>query len=116
MNIMTLRQTMMSDKFDDDGDSSVVVQTRPKTKRPPLYKVLLLNDDYTPMEFVVHVLESFFSMDRQKATKVMLEIHTKGKGVCGIFPYDLAETKASQVVEYARRNEHPLICTVETED
>ena len=108
----------MADKKTDDGNgqSQVVLETRPRTKKPSMYKVIMLNDDYTPMEFVVHVLESFFSMDRQQATKVMLEVHSKGKGVCGIFPYDLAETKATQVVEYARNNEHPLICTVETDD
>ena len=111
----------MSDKendpySNDDSGTIVVTETKTTTKRPSMYKVLLLNDDYTPMEFVVHVLESFFSMDRQMATKVMLEVHTKGKGACGIFPYDLAETKASQVIEYARQNEHPLVCTVETEE
>ena len=98
------------------NSTGVIEKIKPKTKKPSMYKVIMLNDDYTPMEFVVHVLESFFSMDRQQATKVMLEVHSKGKGVCGIFPYDLAETKATQVVEYARNNEHPLICTVETDD
>jgi len=101
----------------DDGNLGdlAVKEAPPKVKKPKMYRVVMLNDDYTPMEFVVHVLESFFSMDRQMATKVMLEIHTKGRGMCGIFPHDLAETKASQVIDYARSNEHPLICTVELE-
>mgnify|MGYP001174867326 FL=1 len=102
---------------DDRGSSDLLVkEAPPELKKPKMYKVVMVNDDYTPMEFVVHVLESFFSMNRQQATKVMLEVHSKGKGVCGIFPYDLAETKATQVVDYARSNEHPLICTVETDD
>ena len=102
---------------DGRGSSDLLVsEAPPKVKKPKMFRVVMINDDYTPMEFVVHVLESFFSMNRQQATKVMLEVHTKGKGVCGIFPYDLAETKATQVVDYARSNEHPLICTVETDD
>jgi ATP-dependent Clp protease adaptor protein ClpS len=81
-----------------------------------MYKVLILNDDYTPMEFVVHVLETFFAMNREKATQVMLAVHTMGSAVCGIFPRDLAETKSEQVNEYARENEHPLMSTVEMTD
>ena len=107
---------MVSETDDSRSDDLAVKEAPPKVKKPKMYRVIMLNDDYTPMEFVVHVLETFFSMDRQMATRVMLEVHTKGKGVCGIFPYDLAETKASQVIEYARQNEHPLICTVETEE
>ncbi|MEC9248539.1 MAG: ATP-dependent Clp protease adapter ClpS [Pseudomonadota bacterium] len=107
---------MASENNDDQSGDLAVKEAPPKLKKPKMYRVIMLNDDYTPMEFVVHVLESFFSMDRQMATKVMLEVHTKGKGICGIFPYDLAETKASQVIEYARQNEHPLVCTVETEE
>ena len=107
---------MVSETDDSRSDDLAVKEAPPKVKKPKMYRVIMLNDDYTPMEFVVHVLETFFSMDRQMATRVMLEVHTKGKGVCGIFPYDLAETKASQVTEYARQNEHPLICTVETEE
>ena len=107
---------MVSETDDSRSDDLAVKEAPPKVKKPKMYRVIMLNDDYTPIEFVVHVLETFFSMDRQMATKVMLEVHTKGKGVCGIFPYDLAETKASQVIEYARQNEHPLICTVETEE
>lgn len=104
----------MSEREDDrsDGDTSVQ-EARPKLKRPPLYKVLLLNDDYTPMEFVVEILESFFNMDQEKATRVMLHVHTRGVGVCGVFPRDIAETKVTQVNEYARENQHPLLCTLE---
>ena len=106
----------MEEKDDRGSGDLLVEEAPPKVKKPKMYKVVMINDDYTPMEFVVHVLEVFFAMNRQQATKVMLEVHTKGKGVCGIFSYDLAETKATQVVDYARSNEHPLICTVETDD
>ncbi|MDX1454888.1 MAG: ATP-dependent Clp protease adapter ClpS [Gammaproteobacteria bacterium] len=88
-------------------------EARPKLKRPPLYKVVLLNDDYTPMEFVVEILQKFFRMDRTKATQVMLNVHTKGKGVCGVFTYEIAETKAAQVTNYAREHHHPLLCQTE---
>lgn len=101
-------------KLDSDGQIAIK-EASPKLKKPKMFKVIMLNDDYTPMEFVVHVLEKFFKMDRHKATRVMLEVHTSGKGVCGIFTHDLAETKAAQVVDYARSNEHPLICTLENE-
>ena len=90
-----------------------VDEARPATKRPPLYKVVLLNDDYTPMEFVVEVLEKFFRMDRGKATQVMLHVHTRGKGVCGRFTYDIAETKVALVNQYSRDHQHPLLCTME---
>lgn len=90
-----------------------VQESKPKLKRPPLYKVVLLNDDYTPMEFVVHVLEKFFCMDREKATQVMLHVHTRGKGVCGVYTCEIAETKVAQVVQYAREHEHPLHCDME---
>ena len=90
-----------------------VEEARPKLKRPPMFKVLLLNDDYTPMEFVVQVLETFFAMPRDKATQVMLHVHTRGVGVCGVFTRDIAETKVSQVTEYSRSHEHPLMCTME---
>jgi ATP-dependent Clp protease adaptor protein ClpS len=99
-------------KGNQDGDLAVA-PARPKLKRPPLYKVLLLNDDYTPMEFVVHVLEAFFGMNREKATQVMLHVHTRGMGVCGVFAKDVAETKVAQVNEHARANQHPLLCTLE---
>lgn len=88
-------------------------ESKPELKRPPMYKVLLLNDDYTPMEFVVAVLESFFRMDREKATQIMLHVHTRGVGLCGIFTRDIAETKVSQVNDYARSHQHPLMCTME---
>lgn len=91
----------------------VVEEVRPELKPPAMYKVVLLNDDYTPMEFVVEVLEVFFSMNREKATRVMLAVHTQGKGVCGIFTRDVAETKAALVVDYARENQHPLMSQVE---
>lgn len=97
---------------DRQGDLAVE-EARPKVKQPPLYKVVMLNDDYTPMEFVVEVLETFFAMDREKATRVMLTVHTEGKATCGVFTRDIAETKAAQVVDYARENQHPLLCQVE---
>ncbi len=94
------------------GDLAVE-EARPKLKPPSMYKVWMLNDDYTPMDFVVEVLEDFFSMGREQATRVMLAVHTEGKAVCGIYPQDIAETKATQVVEYARENQHPLMCQVD---
>ncbi|NJO17421.1 MAG: ATP-dependent Clp protease adapter ClpS [Thioploca sp.] len=95
------------------NDDFVVQESKPKLKRPPLYKVIILNDDYTPMEFVVHVLEVFFSMDRVLATRVMLQVHTQGKGICGTYTREIAETKVAQVNNYARENQHPLLCTME---
>ena len=104
----------MSKKTDQDTfDDLAVQEAQPKLKRPPLYKVLLLNDDYTPMEFVVHILESFFGMGREKATQIMLEVHTRGAGVCGVFTRDIAETKVAQVNDFSRENQHPLKCTME---
>jgi ATP-dependent Clp protease adaptor protein ClpS len=91
----------------------VVEEARPRLKRPPLYQVILLNDDYTPMEFVVDVLERIFNLNRTTATRVMLEVHTQGKGVCGVFTYEIAETKVAQVTSYARQHQHPLLCTME---
>ena len=96
-----------------DGTGLVVEEAAPKLKRPPLYQVVLINDDYTPMEFVVDILQRFFSMDRTKATRVMLEVHTKGKGVCGVFTYEIAETKVAHVLAYARQHQHPLMATLE---
>lgn len=110
---LTLQQH--DDEFDDGGDLALEVD-KPKLKRPPLYKVVLLNDDYTPMEFVIEVLEQFFAMDKEKATRVMLMVHTEGKGVCGIFSRDIAETKAAQVNQYSRQNEQPLLCEIEASD
>jgi ATP-dependent Clp protease adaptor protein ClpS len=104
----------MSDREQiQNNDGLVVEESKPKLKRPSMYKVIILNDDYTPMEFVVQVLESFFNMDREKATRVMLHVHTRGVGVCGVFTKDVAETKVSQVNDYSRSNQHPLMCTME---
>ncbi len=100
---------------DDDGDTGVVVETRTKTKRPPLYKVLLLNDDFTPMEFVVHVLERFFGLSHAQAFEIMLTVHKKGVAVVGVFAFEIAETKVGQVMDFARRHQHPLQCTMEKE-
>lgn len=97
---------------DRQGDLAVEA-SKPRLKRPSMYKVIMLNDDYTPMDFVVEVLETFFRMDREQATRVMLTVHTEGKAVCGVFPRDIAETKAAQVVDYAREHQHPLMCQVE---
>lgn len=104
---------MAEEKRHDSDTGLAVEESRPQLKPPPLYKVVLLNDDYTPMEFVVQVLETFFNMDRETATRVMLTVHTKGKGVCGIYTRDIAETKVAQVNEYARENQHPLLCSME---
>lgn len=95
------------------SDVGVVTKTKPKTKKPSMYKVLMLNDDYTPMEFVVHVLERFFGKNREEATHIMLQVHRKGVGICGVFTYEVAETKVTQVIEFARQNQHPLQCTME---
>ena len=99
-----------------DGGTGVVTETKPKTKKPSLYKVLLLNDDYTPMEFVVYILERFFNKGRDDATRIMLHVHQKGVGVCGVYTYEVAETKVAQVMDYARRHQHPLQCTMEKDD
>ena len=113
---MSEREKQPDDPNNDDGTTSnVAIQTRTKTKRPSMYKVLMLNDDYTPMEFVVHVLERFFSKSREEATQVMLHVHRRGVGVCGVYTYEVAETKVNQVTEFARRNQHPLRCTLEKE-
>jgi ATP-dependent Clp protease adaptor protein ClpS len=104
----------MSDQEQIRHDEELAVQeAKPKTKQPPMYKVVLLNDDYTPMEFVVHILENFFKMNREKATRIMLHVHTRGKGVCGVFTRDVAETKVAQVNDYSRMNNHPLLCAME---
>jgi ATP-dependent Clp protease adaptor protein ClpS len=98
-----------------NAGAGIVTRTRPKTKKPSLYKVLLLNDDYTPMEFVVHILEKIFSKNREEAVDVMLHVHRHGVGICGVFTYEVAETKVAQVIELARRHQHPLQCTMEKE-
>lgn len=110
----------MSDNDDQNNDGNndgsgtgVVTKTRTKTKKPSLYRVLMLNDDYTPMEFVVHVLERFFNKNADEATQIMLHVHQKGIGVCGVYPYDIAETKVVQVMDFARKHQHPLQCTME---
>ncbi len=100
---------------EEEHETGLALKTRPKTKKPSMYKVLLLNDDYTPMEFVVHVVEKFFSKNRQEATDVMLHVHRRGVGLCGVFTYEIAETKVAQVMDYARANEQPLQCTMEKE-
>jgi len=104
------------DDRDEDGDGAgtgVATRTRTRTKQPTPYRVLMLNDDYTPMEFVVLCLQRFFRMDMEEATRVMLHVHQKGVGVCGVFTYEVAETKVSQVIDFARQNQHPLQCTLE---
>ena len=103
---------------DRDGrgiGTGIVTRTRPKTKKPSLYKVLILNDDYTPMEFVVHVLERFFAKPREEAVQIMLHVHRHGVGICGVYTFEVAETKVAQVIELARRHQHPLQCTMEKE-
>nr|WP_291071055.1 ATP-dependent Clp protease adapter ClpS [Hyphomonas sp.] len=100
-----------------DGTSfDLATETRIKTKKPSLYRVLLLNDDYTPMEFVVFILERFFNRSREQATRIMLHVHQKGVGLCGVYTYEVAETKVAQVLDLARRHEHPLQCVMEKED
>jgi ATP-dependent Clp protease adaptor protein ClpS len=131
MNTMTSTLMSQSAKFDitmsdedstpDDGgdagktERGLMLKTRPKAKKPSMYKVLLLNDDYTPMEFVVHILESIFSKSRQEATDIMLHVHRRGVGICGVFTFEVAETKVAQVMDFARANEQPLQCTMEKE-
>ena len=99
----------------DDGRSGALTLTRTRTKKPSMYKVLMLNDDYTPMEFVVDVLQHIFQKNREEATQIMLHVHQKGVGVCGVYTYEVAETKVTQTVDYARKNQHPLQCTLEKE-
>ena len=99
--------------IEDDYETGVALKTKPIIKKPSMYKVLMLNDDYTPMEFVVQVLERFFSKSAQEATTIMLHVHQRGVGVCGIFTYEVAETKVTQVMDLARENQHPLQCTIE---
>ena len=98
---------------DDGNDAGTVTLTRAKTQKPAMYKVLLLNDDYTPMEFVIYVLQRFFSKSAEDATKIMLHVHQNGVGVCGVFTYEVAETKVTQVMDMARQHDHPLQCTME---
>jgi ATP-dependent Clp protease adaptor protein ClpS len=99
----------------DEGKTGIVTKTRPKTKKPSLYKVLLLNDDFTPMEFVVLVLQRFFNKGQEDATRIMLHVHQKGVGLCGVYTYEVAETKVTQVMDFSRQHGHPLQCTMEKE-
>jgi len=103
----------MSEKTEHDHGDVALREARPRLKRPPLYKVFLVNDDYTPMDFVVQVLERFFAKNREDATRIMLEVHTAGRGICGVFSHEIAETKTAQVNDFAREHRHPLLCTLE---
>ena len=104
-----------TERHDDDEEpnGAVILKTKAKTKKPSMYKVLMLNDDYTPMEFVVHILERFFAKSREEATRVMLHVHRRGVGLCGVYTYEVAETKVTQVTDFARQHQHPLQCTLE---
>ena len=106
---------MMADSDKPEDETGVLTETKPKTQRPPMYKVMLLNDDYTPMEFVVHVLERFFGMSHAQAFELMLTVHKKGLAVVGVFSFEVAETKVAQVMDFAQRHQHPLQCTMEKE-
>ena len=113
---MTLVPFTLSDHREGvDGETSVATKTKPKTARPPLYKVMLLNDDYTPMEFVIQILERFFGLSHAQAFEIMLTVHKKGLAVVGVFSYEVAETKVAQVLDFSRRHQHPLQCTMEKE-
>lgn len=103
------------EEYREDRQAGLLLKPRPQTKKPAMYKVLILNDDYTPMEFVVHILERFFNKNRQEATDIMLHVHRRGVGICGIYTYEVAETKVQQVMDFARANEQPLQCTMEKE-
>ncbi|MFV8782692.1 ATP-dependent Clp protease adapter ClpS [Microbulbifer sp. SA54] len=98
------------------GGDTAVAEAKPRLKRPPMFKVVMLNDDYTPMDFVVEALELFFYVDRERATQLMLQVHTKGKAICGVYTRDIAETKAAQVNQFARDHEHPLLCEIEADE
>ena len=120
-NIIKREQRLgLGPKMSDNGKrgeegpgTGIVVKAKPKTKKPSMYKVLMLNDDYTPMEFVVHILERFFNKSRQEATRIMLHVHKRGVGICGVYTYEVAETKVTQVMDFARQHQHPLQCTLE---
>ncbi|MFM9973373.1 MAG: ATP-dependent Clp protease adapter ClpS [Beijerinckiaceae bacterium] len=113
MRIKASDKRRTPDRGGDGSATSVITKTAPKTKRPNMYRVLLLNDDYTPMEFVIHVLEHFFNKSRESATQIMLHVHNQGIGECGVFTYEVAETKVTQVMDFARKNQHPLQCIME---
>jgi len=108
-----VRRQDNDDDGDGDGGTGLAVKTRSRTKKPSMYKVLMLNDDYTPMEFVVHVLERFFGKSSEQATQIMLHVHQRGVGVCGVYTFEVAETKVGQVMDLARQHQHPLQCTIE---
>ena len=121
MSVFDATDAMLVMSADDAGENQhdgdlALQEARPKLKKPPLFKVVLLNDDYTPMEFVVEVLEVFFNMNREQATHVMLTVHTRGKAVCGIYTRDIAETKMARVNQYSRQNQHPLLCEIEASE
>lgn len=124
MNAVTMNEMLIRPRAGSDEEQpgtggqldEALAPIESKLKPPPLYRVVLLNDDYTPMEFVVNVLQKFFGMNIETATRVMLKVHTEGKGVCGVYPRDIAETKAVQVNEHARAAEHPLLCDIEVDD
>ena len=113
--MIDIKLSNKSEEF-DSGTLSLVELEEPKLKKPSLYRVILLNDDYTPMEFVIYVLQTFFSYDKEKATQIMLAVHTKGKGVCGIYTKEVAETKSNQINNFAKQNEHPLVSDIEPID
>ena len=115
LRIMTVISMGENKDGKDEIEGNIKLAVKPKTKIPPLYRVLMMNDDYTPMEFVIEVLEKFFQKNREEATQIMLHVHQRGVGVCGIYAYDLAETKAMQVMNYARKYEHPLQVQLEKE-
>ena len=112
-NFVAMAPTKRRDPENEPEHGVAVETAKPETARPPLYQVVLINDDYTPMEFVVAVLETFFNMNREKATQIMLHVHTRGKGVCGVFTREVAESKVTQVNEFSRTHQHPLLCTME---
>ena len=113
--MIEIKLSNKSEEF-DSGTLSLVELEEPKLKKPSLYRVILLNDDYTPMEFVIYVLQTFFSYDKEKATQIMLAVHTKGKGVCGIYTKEVAETKSNQINNFAKQNEHPLVSDIDPID
>ena len=115
MSVLTIKAMADKDTPGRDGGTGLLLEPKTKTQRPPLYKVLLLNDDYTPMEFVVHVIERFFGMSHAQAFELMLTVHKKGVAVVGVFSHEIAETKVAQVMDFARRHQHPLQCTMEKE-
>ena len=114
-----ISKSMVTMQDGEDGDNgtgrgtAVITRTKTKTKKPSLYRVLILNDDYTPMEFVIHILERFFQKDREAATRIMLHVHNHGVGECGVYTFEVAETKVTQVMDFARQNQHPLQCVME---